>query len=188
MQYETDTDVNADDELPPTRHIGLEETVFIILVILSLLGISITDYSPHDGYGYWLMMVFVFAALSIFVSWLQSKTNEQDFGALVKLQLMHWLHTLFIVGSAFLLNKSGQLTDTGASLVILLILALSTMLDGYRIGWQFSLLGFFLAGCAIIIAYVAQFMLACIGLGILVVMATFFWNYWVRKKASYADD
>lgn len=183
MQYEPD----IDEELRPPRHIGLEEAVFILLVILSLVGIGVTDFSPHDGYGYWLLMVFVFAALSIFVSWLQSKTSDQDIGDLIKMQAMHWLHTLIIVGAAFLLNKSGQLTDTGASLVILLILALTTMLDGYRIGWQFSLLGFFLASCAIVIAYIEQFMLACIGLGILVVLGSFFWNYWLRKRPDDED-
>lgn len=178
---------DIDDELATPRHIGLEEAVFIVLVILSLLGISITDFSPHDGYGYWIMMVFVFAGLSIFVSWLQSKANEDDIGAIVKSQAMHWLHTLIVVGAAFLLNKSGQLTDTGASLVILLILALTTMLDGYRIGWQFSLLGFFLTGCAIVVAYVEHFIWASSGLGLLVVAGTFFWNYWLRKNSGFDD-
>ncbi|MCK9609105.1 MAG: hypothetical protein M0R33_21945 [Methylomonas sp.] len=178
---------DTDDEFASPRHIGLEEAVFIILVILSLLGIRITDYSPHDGYGYWIMMVFVFAGLSIFVSWLQSKAKEQDIGEIVKLQAMHWLHTLIIVGAAFLLNKSGQLTDTGASLVILLLLALTTMLDGYRIGWQFSLLGFFLASCAIVVAYIEHFIWVTSGLGILVVAGTFFWNYWLRKNAGFDD-
>lgn len=169
--------------LAPERHFGLEEAVFILLIILSLAGIVITDFSPHDGYGYWLMMVFVFGVLSIFVSWLQAKTSEYDFADVAKQQFMHWLHTLIVVGAAFLLNKSGQLTETSASLVILLILALSTMLDGFRIGWQFSLLGFFLSACAIIIAYVEQFLWACIGLAVLVVAGSFLWTYWIRKPA-----
>lgn len=175
-------DPQIDELLADERHFGLEEIVFIILVILSLLGIAITDYSPHDGYGFWLIMVFVFGALSIFVSWLQAKHGTQDFGEIVTAQVMHWLHTLIIVGAAFLLNKSGQLTDTGASLVILLILALSTMLDGYRIGWQFRLLGFFLASCSIIVAYFEHYIWACSGLGLLVVGSTFFWTYWIRKQ------
>lgn len=183
MQYEPDIDA----ETPARRHVGLEEAVFIILIVLSLVGIGVTDFSPHDGYGYWLLMVFVFAALSIFVSWLQSKASDQDISDLIKMQAMHWLHTLLIVGAAFLLNKSGQLNDTAASLVILLLLALATMLDGYRIGWQFSLLGFFLAGCAITVAYVDQFMLTCIGLGILVVAGSFFWNYWLRNRPDEDD-
>lgn len=181
-------DTPIDELLASPRRFGLEEAVFIVLVLLSLLGIIITDYSPHDGYGYWMMMVFLFGILSIFVSWLQAKSNEIDFGEIAKQQMMHWLHTLVIVGAAFLLNKSGQLTDISASLVILLILALSTMLDGYRIGWQFSLLGFFLAACAIIVAYVEQFIWACSGLGLVVVIGTFLWNYWIRKQSAFDND
>ena len=181
-------DTPIEDLLAPRRHFGLEESVFIVLVILSLFGIAITDYSPHDGYGFWLMMVFVFGGLSIFVSWLQAKTNNTDFGEIVKRQGLHWLHTLIIVGAAFLLNKSEQLSEIGASLVILLILALSTMLDGWRIGWQFSLLGFFLAACAIIVAYVEQFIWACSGLGFLVVIGSFLWTYRIRKQSAYDND
>lgn len=169
------------------RHFGLEEAIFILLVILSLTGIGITDFSPHDGYGYWLMMVFVFGALSILVSWLQSKSAEQDFADIAKAQAMHWLHTLIIVGAAFLLNKSGQLSEIAASLVILLILALSTVLDGYRIGWQFSLLGFFLAACSLLVAYVEAFMPACIALGVFIVLITLFWTYRIRKHALDDD-
>ncbi len=175
-------DTPIEELLSPPRRWGLEEAVFVTLVILSLTGIVITDFSAHDGYGYWLMMVFVFGALSIFVSWLQARTSEYDFGDVAKQQFMHWLHTLIIVGAAFLLNKSGQLSDISASLVILLIIALSTMLDGYRIGWQFSLLGFFLAACAIIVAYVDRFIWACTGLGFFVVLGSFLWTHWVSRS------
>lgn len=171
----------------PTRHFGLEEGIFILLVILSLTGISITNFSVHDGYGYWLLMVFVFGLVSILVSWLQSRKAEIDFNAILKQQGLHWLHTLVIVGAASLLNKSGQLSEIAATLVILLILALATMLDGFRIGWQYSLLGFFLAGCALIVAYVQPFMTYCVGLALLVVTATLLWAYWSRKPQS-SDD
>lgn len=185
-------DNNLDDSVPenqkylPLRYFGLEQAIFILLVILSLIGIAITDFNPHDGYGYWLFMVLVFSMLSIFVSWLQTKTSENNFGEIVKAQGLHWLHTLVVVGAASLLNKSGQLTDMSASLVILLILALATMLDGIRIGWQFSLLGFFLATCAIIVAYFEHFIRISIGLAVLVIFCTFLWEYWRRKYST--DD
>lgn len=184
MQYD------QQDQQPASyrRHFGVEEAVFILLVLLSLLGIVVTDFSPHDGYGYWLLMVFVFAMLSIFVSWLQAKKSEEmDFGEIIKQQGLHWLHTLIIVGAAALLNKSGQLSEIAASLVVLLILALATMLDGFRIGWQFSVLGFFLAACAIIVAYVQAFILACASLATLIVIGTVVWGFW-RHKHGTADE
>ena len=47
------------------RHFYIEEVILILLLVLSLLGTRTTDYSPVDGYGYWIIMVFVFALLAI---------------------------------------------------------------------------------------------------------------------------
>jgi hypothetical protein len=176
------------EDLTQPRHFGLEQAIFIAMLLLSLLGMAITDFSRHDGYGYWLFMVIVFGMLSIFVSWLQSKRGEIEFSAIVKEQASHWLLTFLIVTAAFLVQKSGQLTETSASLVILLVLAMATMLDGRRIGWQFTLIGFYLAGCAIVIAYVEAFIWACSGLGIAVVIGTFLWNSWVIKYRDNSAD
>ena len=184
MQY----DQQEQTPLLQKRYLGIEETVFITLMILSFLGIVITDFSQHDGYGYWMFMVLVFGMLSIFVSWLQAKNNENEIGEIVRVQGLHWLHTLIIVGASSLLNKSGQLSEISASLVILLILALATMLDGMRIGWQFSLLGFFLAACVIIVTYVKQFIWACGGLGLMVIIVTLLWGYRQRQQRARGEN
>lgn len=165
------------------RRFQLEEGVLILLLILSLLGVSITRFSPEDGYGYWLMLVLVFGILAVAVSWLKSKKNQTDFAAIVKEQTLHWLSALIVVGGAFLLQQSGRLDEIGASLVVLLILSLATILDGIRIGWQFSLIGFFLGACAIIIAYTEQFMLAASVLALVIVGGTILWEIWLHKRA-----
>jgi len=182
MQDEENQDNQEIQPNPTHKHFNLEEGVFILLVILSLLGIVITDFNQHDGYGYWTFMVVIFGMLSIFVSWLQAKTSDIDFGEIVKEQGRHWLHTLIVVGAASLIIKSGHLSEISASLVILLILGLATMLDGMRIGWQFTLVGFFLVICATIVAYVEKFIFACVGLGVLVVAGTFLWRYWLNRQ------
>ena len=170
---------DTEESLPLIRHFGLEQAIFILMLLLSLFGMTITDFSRHDGYVYWLFMVLVFSLLSIFVSWLQSKSSENDFASIVKDQASHWILTLVVVASAFLVQKSGQLSESNAELVILLLLSMATMLDGRRIGWQFTLIGFYLAACTIIIAFVDAFIWACSGLGALIIIGTFLWNKWV---------
>jgi hypothetical protein len=179
-----DNDMQHEQYSPRHRHFSIEEAIFILLMILSLLGVVITDFSRQDGYGYWMIMVVVFGTLAIFVSWLQAKTSDNDFGEIVKEQGRHWLHTLIVVGAASLVIKS----EISASLVILLILSLATMLDGMRIGWQFTLLGFFLAACAIIVSYVEHFILACIGLAVLVVIGTFVWGFWLNRQSAEKEN
>ncbi len=165
------------------RRFQIEEGIFILLLLLSLVGIGITDFSPEDGYGYWLIMVLVFGLLAVLVSWFQSKKGDVDFGAIIKEQTLHWTASLIVVGGAFLLEQAGKLDESSASLVVLLLLSLATMLDGIRVGWQLSLVGFFLGACAIIIAYVEQFMLASALLAIVIITCTILWEVWTHKRA-----
>lgn len=167
---------------PVKSHFRAEQAIFILLVILSLLGIFITDFNPDDGYGYWLLMVFVFGLLSVFVAVFQAKSNGVNFREILKAQGGHWLHTTIVVIAASFLNKTGQLSGVNANLMILLILGLSAMLNGFHIGWEFSLLGFFLVGCAIIIASIKPFMWACITLALTVVMGSFLRRFWLPSS------
>lgn len=165
------------------RRFQMEEALLILLLLLSLGGIWLTDFSAEEGYGYWLGMVLVFGVLAVLINWLQAKKSDKDFSAIVKEQFLHWTSALVTVGGVFLLQKSGQLTEISASLVVLLILALATMLDGIRIGWQFSLVGLFLGVSAIIVAYTPQFMLLSALLAVLIVAATIVWEIWTHKRA-----
>jgi hypothetical protein len=80
-----------------------------------------------DGYGYWLLMV------SVFVAWLLAIGGNMSLAEIIKAQDMHWLYTIIVVIAATFLNKSGQLSGVSADLVILLILELSAMLNGFHI-------------------------------------------------------
>ncbi len=166
------------------RRFRIEEGIFILLLLLSLLGIAVTHFSPEDGYPYWLMMVAVFATLAVAVSWFQAKKGTTDFGAIVKEQTLHWLSTLVVVGGAFMLQQTGRFDEPTASLIVLLILSLATILDGIRIGWHFSVVGLFLGACSIIIAYTNEFMLVASFLAILIVTATVFWEIRIHRRSQ----
>jgi hypothetical protein len=62
------------------------------------------------------------------------------------------------------------MTNEGSGLMILLIIALSTFLDGYHVGWRFYVAGIFLGLISIVAAYVEEFMwiLFAVGLACLV--------------------
>ena len=77
-----------------------------------------------------------------------------------------------------------ELSESTASLMILLILALATMLDGLRIGWQFSLLGFYLAACALMVVYIDSFEWGCAGLAVLVVAGSLLWAIRLSKQSE----
>ena len=176
--------MQEDQYISEKRKFQVEEGILIFLLILSLTGISITDFSPDDGYGYWIIMVFVFAIFAILIAWLQSKHREGEFKAIVKDQSLHWATTLLVVGGAFLLQKSNHLTPESAGLVILLLLSLATMLDGLRIGGRFSLVGLFLGSSSVFGAFYAFSIWIDIAIAISIVISTFLWEFWNNKRAK----
>ncbi|WP_305909095.1 hypothetical protein Q9L42_007280 [Methylomarinum sp. Ch1-1] len=167
------------------RKFQIEEAILILLLLLSVVGIGITDYSSHDGFTYWLFMVMIFGLFAILIAWLQSKKHDMlDFTKILKEQFMHWTASLLVVGGAFLLQKSEQLNETNASLVILLILSLAAILDGIRIGWRFSFVGLFLGISAIVMAYFDNFMWLEVFIAIAIVAITILWEIWITKRAK----
>ena len=163
---------------------GLEESILILLLVLSLIGIGITDFSPDDGYWYWIIMIFVFALSSMLMGWLQSKKKSGDFNRLLYEQSIHWGCSLLVVFGAFSILHAGKLTSETTGLVILLILSLSTCLDGLRVGWRFSLTGLFLGFSVIIAAYLENFMWLELVLAVVIVAATIAWEIWTHKKSQ----
>lgn len=166
------------------RKFHIEEAILILLLILSLVGIGITDYSPADGYGYWIIMVLVFALFAILIAWLQSKHRTSDFKKILREQSLHWATSLLVVGGAFLIQKSGRLAPENAGLVILLILSLSTILDGLRVGWRFSLVGLFMGVSAVIAAYTEHFLWIELLIALVIVAATILWEILLEKRAQ----
>lgn len=151
-------EIEAPDPMPITekRKFQFEEGVLIFLLILSLVGIGVTNFSPADGYWYWMAAIVVFCLAAILIGWIQSKHHFRDFKRLLLEQLFHWASSMLIVGAAFLLLNAGQLTMVNTGLVIMIILALATILDGLRVGWRFSMNGVFLGTSAVLSAYMVN--------------------------------
>ena len=132
----------------------IEEGILIFLLLLSLTGIGITDYALTDGYVYWLIMVFIFALSAMFIAWLQCKQRSgENLKKILRDESLHWGASMLIVGAAFLIQNSGRLDTASAGILISLILALSTILDGIRVGWRFSMVGFYLGTSAVLASY-----------------------------------
>lgn len=166
------------------RKFQLEEVILIVLLILSLVGIGITDYSPAQNYWYWIGMFGVFSIAAVLIGWLQAKRQFKDFKRLFLEQIFHWTSSMLIVGAMFALMHADRLYPASAGLVIMLILALSTFLDGLRIGWRFSMNGLFLGVSAVIIAYIQRFMWIEILLALGIAAITFLVQYWRERRGT----
>ncbi|TAN49440.1 MAG: hypothetical protein EPN21_11945 [Methylococcaceae bacterium] len=172
-----------------TQSIAVDEIVLIILVMLSLVGVGITHFSPSESFMYWLAMIFVFGIAAMIAGWAQAKEQGHVRGHLLKelffLQSLHWLGSLLTVLCIFAMLQSGRMSAETAGLVILLILGLATFLDGIRIGWRYSLAGVYLGVTAMVAVLVKNYVPILILVGMTIVAATIYWEKQriVRQKS-----
>ena len=161
----------------------MNKVIYVTLVLLSLLGMAITNFSPVDAHLYWLAMTLVFAIGAIASGW-QEATDKQQKNSLVTSQLFHWGSTLIAVMVVYAFFHSGQIQNETVSLVILLILSLSTFLDGIHVGWQFSVIGVLLAISAVIISYLDEYIWIIAIIALVFIALSFLWNKYLKFRGS----
>ena len=86
------------------RMFGLYEIIPIVLLLLSIIGIGITDFSPADSHLYWLAMVPVFAGACLILEWSRARGRGQKWTTIVRNQLLLWFGLLLAVSPLWLLQ------------------------------------------------------------------------------------
>ncbi|HMB30959.1 MAG TPA: hypothetical protein VKN82_03960 [Desulfohalobiaceae bacterium] len=161
--------------------------IIITLLLLSCLGIGITDFSPHYGVRYWIIITAVFALISIFFGF--SKNKELGYGTkYVFTQILHWLGLLLAIFMILYLEGSGRINSEAAGLVTLLIVAVVSFLSGVHGDWRFGLIGILLGLTLIGAAWIEEyFWMLLIPLFIaLVIGILWFWHQ--RKTKSSVES
>ncbi len=172
--------LNQDQDASDKKYVYVEEIILALMLLLALLGVWITDYAPMDGYGYWMIMVFVFASLAITIAWLQNKAA--GFMTILREQSLHWFTSLLMVEGIYILFAHQHLSSEDTGLVIMMILSQSTILDGVRIGWRFGLVGIFLGMTAMIAVYTRHFFWIGTVLLCCILITSVFGQMWLNKK------
>ena len=150
------------------------EIIFVILVVLSLIGVGITDISPTHSYWYWFAMAPIFACACLIIEWTHARNEGKNWMGILRTQLLTWFGLLVAVQAVFLLLRAGRLTYESTGLVILLLLALTTFIAGINLGYQLCLLGGFLGLTLLVVAYLEQYVWVLAFLAVIVVGATLY--------------
>ncbi len=146
------------------RYALIEKITMIFLIILSMVGVSIMEFSPSEGYQYWVGMIPVFGIGAITINFSQAKQKDRIVQEIFVEQGLLWFGVLLALCGTLMLLHVNALDNKNTGLVMLLILSLATYIDGLRIGWRFSLVGNFLGLTAVSIAYLKHFMWILFGL------------------------
>jgi uncharacterized membrane protein HdeD (DUF308 family) len=151
------------------RLFGLYESILIVLILLAIIGIGITDFSPAESHRYWFAMVPVFAGACLILEWSRARGKGQKWSTILRTQLLLWLGLLLAVRLAYLLLHTGRLDNENTGLIILLLLALTTFFAGIHLGWRLFIVGIFLGLALIGATYLEEFVWIFLFIAIVVV-------------------
>ena len=159
------------------RHKKLEEWILFLVVVVSLIGVAITNFNPTESYRYWLLTA-VFYALAGLVMSVSKRKRDQALNLPVSNriidQLILWCGIFFAVMSVYVIMKIGRINYEATGFVVLLVLGLGVFVDGIRFSWRFSMIGMLMMLASVIAAYIVAYVWLILG-GILVVMLVAYW-------------
>ena len=153
-----------------------ERLVFAALLTLSVGGIAIADFSVRFGFYYWLAMVPIFAAASLYTGWTRARDRGESIHQILWRQALHWMALALAVYLVFMLEQTGRLNQEDAGLVALLALALTTLLAGVHFDWRLMLLGGLLGATAACSAFVEEFFWILLIPAVVAGGIAFFWR------------
>ena len=161
----------------------MDKVIYVTLMLLAILGMAITSFSPADAHIFWLVMTLIFAIAAIITGW-QQAAEKHEKTRLITTQLFHWGSTLIAVMIVYAFLHSGQIQNETVSLMILLILSLSTFLDGFQVGWHFSILGVLLAISTVISTYLDEYIWIIAIIALFFIAITFFFNKYIGRHKN----
>jgi hypothetical protein len=191
MPAENSTTVSEDSTTQTSllkRLFGLYEIILIVLILLAIIGIGITDFSPADSHLYWFAMVPVFAGACLILEWSRARGKGQKWTTIVRSQLLLWLGLLLAVRLVYLLLHTGRLDNENTGLIILLLLALTTFFAGIHLGWRLFIVGIFLGLALIGATYLEEFVWIFLFIAIVVVAIFILLKRYAGTKMGKKQD
>ena len=170
------------------RLFGLYEIILIMLILLAIIGIGITDFSPAESHRYWFAMVPVFAGACLILEWSRARGKGQKWTTILRTQVLLWLGLLLAVRLAYLLLHTGRLDNENTGLIILLLLALTTFFAGIHLGWRLFIVGIFLGLALIGATYLEEFVWIFLFIAIVVVVIFLLLKRFAGTKMGKMQD
>ncbi|OQX14115.1 MAG: hypothetical protein BWK73_10205 [Thiothrix lacustris] len=133
--------------------------IFSGIMLLALLGVGITDYSVSRAHSYWRYLMIVMAVLTtLWGVWRSRKLGLAHGSKLLYQQMILWGAALTAMMMIYLLQAAGRLDFEITGLMILLVLALVTFIDGMLVSWKLYLVGLILLMALLLAMYVEAFL------------------------------
>jgi hypothetical protein len=153
-----------------------------LVLVLSVIGVGITELSVQYSLYYWATVFVVICAL---FSYEGARNDKENGSSQISHHVMHWFGALVALSLVFLFVYTGAINQGQAGLFAVLLLAFATFSDGLRVGPRYVLVGVYLFITAGVMAYVEEFLWWFLLLSFL---AIGFEVYWLRRASNAAKD
>ncbi len=126
------------------NHSGINEIIFIGLVMLCFMSDIIGEVSDHASIIYWLLMIPIFFLSSLIIEKAQSLKSKKRKKNCLRFILTLWVSAFFSILLVLLLWHSGAFLAKSVGVIIHIIFAHTTFITGIILGLRFYLIGLFL--------------------------------------------
>jgi hypothetical protein len=128
--------------------------LFTLRLLLLLIGAYLDYIDQHSSHHIWLVEMILFSIIAIAPGFYQFKLNSDNLKEFLY-PLLDWIGGLSVVIIIYAYQSSGRLYHEEGDLVVLLVLALTTYMNGIkaRTDWRGIFTGIFLGYTAISVAY-----------------------------------
>ena len=167
------------------RHRIAMEALFLSVVMMTVIGIALTNIAPAASYRYWLFTVGLFAIAGVLTGNLRAWEEHRSLFHVTLEQTVHWAVTLLAVLIVHLMLLSGRLTYEATGLILMLLLGQAVALDGFhRTGWRFAVLGLSLMVMALFAAWFAAYVWMIVAGGLLLWLAAVLLDVYLPHPAD----
>ncbi len=167
------------------RHRIAMEALFLSVVVMTVIGIALTNIAPAASYRYWLFTVGLFAIAGVLTGNLRAWEEHRSLFHVTLEQTVHWAVTLLAVLIVHLMLLSGRLTYEATGLILMLLLGQAVALDGfYRTGWRFAVLGLTIMIMALFAAWFAAYVWMIVAGGLLLWLAAVLLDVYLPHPAD----
>jgi hypothetical protein len=145
-------ETNTGTQGPSQKYQGL---IYSALVVFSVGGIAIMDFSVKYGLWYWLAMAVLFGVVSTIMAWKKDQDLPGDQSDRVRKQGLHWATLVVGILLVFLMQDAVAFAPANAGLTALLMLAVTAVLAGIHFNWRMAVVGLIL-GATFVAAVLAE--------------------------------
>ncbi|CAA6822452.1 MAG: Unknown protein [uncultured Sulfurovum sp.] len=159
------------------KHILIVDSlIFTVLIIITLIGIGLTDVEGIHSKSYW-SFIFIGMAVgtTLWSSWRYTKLGLYEESQILYRQLILWGAGIVGLATLYLLLSTGRLNYETTGFLILLLLALVTFIDAMLVSWKLYLVGLLFLAILLLSMYVESYLwiIVIIALALVLLVGTY---------------